>query len=116
MSNLILSQISLPPLQDVQEEIDRRQSARSFAAFVKAAWHVLEPAADLKWGWCLDAICEHLEAVHSGEVTELLINVPPGCMKSLLTGVFFPAWEWGPMGRADLRYLGTAHKQGPRGS
>lgn len=39
------------------------------------------------------------------------MNVPPGCMKSLLTGVFFPAWEWGPRGRADLRFLGTSHKE-----
>jgi predicted phage terminase large subunit-like protein len=31
-------------------------------------------------------------------------------MKSLLTGVFFPAWEWGPLGKPNLRYLGTAHK------
>lgn len=39
------------------------------------------------------------------------MNVPPGCMKSLLTGVFFTAWEWGPRARADLRFLGTSHKQ-----
>lgn len=32
-------------------------------------------------------------------------------MKSLLVGVVFPAWEWGPRGRQSLRYLGTAHKQ-----
>lgn len=75
------------------------------------AWHVLEPAAELKWGWCLDAICEHLQAVHDGRIKRLLMNVPPGCMKSLTTGVLFPAWEWGPGGRADLRFLTTAHKE-----
>jgi len=78
---------------------------------VRAAWHVLEPTSELKWGWSLDAICEHFEAVTNGEVKKLLINVPPGCMKSLLTGVLWPAWEWGPKGRPGLRYLGTAHKQ-----
>lgn len=41
----------------------------------------------------------------------MLINVPPGCMKSLLVGVLWPAWEWGPKGRPGTRYLGTAHKQ-----
>lgn len=75
------------------------------------AWHVLEPAAELKWGWCLDAICDHLQAVHNGQIKRLLMNVPPGCMKSLTTGVLFPAWEWGPGGRADLRFLTTAHKE-----
>jgi hypothetical protein len=29
-------------------------------------------------------------------------------MKSLLVSVFFQAWEWGPMGRPDLRYLATS--------
>lgn len=92
-------------------ELDRAISRQSFAGFVRAAWHILEPTSELKWGWSLDAICEHLEAVTNGEVKKLLINVPPGCMKSLLTGVLWPAWEWGPKGRPGLRYLGTAHKQ-----
>lgn len=39
------------------------------------------------------------------------MNVPPGCMKSLLTGVIFPAWEWGPRALPSLRYLGTSHKE-----
>lgn len=84
---------------------------RSLAEFAKQAWHVLEPSTDLKWGWALDAICEHLEAVNSGQSKRLLMNVPPGSMKSLLTGVIFPAWEWGPRGSKGLRYLATAHKQ-----
>jgi predicted phage terminase large subunit-like protein len=50
-------------------------------------------------GWHIDAICEHLEAITAGDITRLLVNIPPGCMKSLLLNVFFPAWEWGPMYR-----------------
>lgn len=92
-------------------ELDRELARRSFGAFVRSGWHILEPVAELKWGWALDAICEHLEAVTRGDIKQLLMNVPPGCMKSLLTGVFWPAWEWGPMERPGLRYLGTAHKQ-----
>lgn len=107
-------------------EIDRRaiaiaarreQCRRSLAEFTRQAWHILEPATKLKWGWALDAICEHLEAITNGDLdrpgegARLLINVPPGSMKSLLVGVFWPAWEWGPRGMASMRYLGTAHKQ-----
>ena len=84
---------------------------RSLADFARAAWHVLEPATPLKWGWALYAICEHLQAVSQGEITRLLMNVPPGTMKSLLTGVIWPAWEWGPMGMPQKRFIGTAHKQ-----
>jgi predicted phage terminase large subunit-like protein len=90
---------------------ERELCSRSLAHFARRAWHVLEPATPLKWGWALDAICEHLEAVSRGEITRLLMNVPPGSMKSLLTGVVWPAWEWGPRGMADKRFLGTAHKQ-----
>ena len=91
--------------------IERELCSRSLAEFAKRAWRVLEPAAQLKWGWVLDAICEHLEAVSNGDIKRLLVNVPPGSMKSLLTSVIFPAWEWGPRGKPELRYLSTAHKQ-----
>ncbi len=82
---------------------------RRLADFAKQAWHILEPATPLKWGWALDAICEHLEAVTAGEIKRLVINVPPGTMKSLLTSVVWPAWEW--IKRPELRFLATAHKQ-----
>lgn len=91
--------------------IEKELCARSLAEFAKRAWHVLEPGADLKWGWALDAICLHLEAVTRGEITRLLMNVPPGSMKSLLTGVIWPAWEWGPKGMPDKRFVGTAHEE-----
>ncbi len=90
---------------------EREFCSRSLALFAKRAWAVLEPATPLKWGWALDAICDHLEAVTRGEISRLLINVPPGCMKSLLTGVIWPAWEWGPLGKPQTRIIGTAHKQ-----
>lgn len=91
--------------------IERELCGRSLADFAKRAWRVLEPATPLKWGWALDAICAHLEAVTDGRVSRLLMTVPPGTMKSLLTGVIWPAWEWGPRGMPQSRFLGTAHKQ-----
>jgi predicted phage terminase large subunit-like protein len=77
--------------------------------FVRYFWHVLEPETQLVDGWPLEAICQHLEAVTFGEITRLLINVPPGFMKSLLTDVFWPAWEWGPMARPHLRYIAFSY-------
>lgn len=91
--------------------IERELCRRSLADFARMAWPVLEPATPLKWGWALDAICAHLEAVTAGEINRLLMNVPPGTMKSLLTGVIWPAWEWGPRGLQSTRYISTAHKQ-----
>ena len=91
--------------------IERELCGRSLADFAKRAWRVLEPATPLKWGWALDAICAHLEAVTDGRIPRLLMNVPPGMMKSLLTGVIWPAWEWGPRGMPEMRFLGTSHKE-----
>lgn len=72
--------------------------------FVKYFWHILEPQTPFVDGWPLWAICEHLQAVSDGKITRLLINVPPGFMKSLLTDVFWPAWEWAVIG-PHLRYV-----------
>ncbi len=91
--------------------VERELCKRSLAHFARRAWHVLEPAAELKWGWALDAICLHLEAVTDGLITRLLLNVPPGSMKSLLTGVIWPAWEWGPRNMPEMRFVGTAHEE-----
>lgn len=91
-----------------QLAIEKELCSRSLAQFAKSAWKVIEPSAELKWGWCLDAICEHLEAVSNGEINRLLMNVPPASMKSLLTSVFYPAWEWA-RGNQSKRFLSTAH-------
>ena len=61
--------------------------------FVKMAWHCVE-AAPFQDNWHIELICKHLEAVTRGEILRLVINIPPGCMKSLLVSVFWPVWEW----------------------
>ena len=38
--------------------VEREYCSRSLMHFARRAWHVLEPATPLKWGWALDAICE----------------------------------------------------------
>jgi hypothetical protein len=77
--------------------------------FVRYFWDVNNPATKLVDGWPLEAICLHLEAVTFGEITRLLINVPPGFMKSLLVNVFWPAWEWGPMNLPHMQYLAFSY-------
>jgi len=93
----------------VLRELDRVDSEESLVGFIKRAWPVLEPGREFVDGWHIHAVCEHLEAVSRGEITRLLINVPPGCMKSLTTNVFWPAWEWGPKNRSDIRYVSSSY-------
>lgn len=72
-------------------------------------WPVLEPGRALVGGWALDAMLEHLEAVARGEITRLLINVPPGFSKSSGTSVFMPAFVWGPLGQPYKRVIATSY-------
>ena len=78
----------------LREEIDCELATRSLGQFVRQAWAVVEPSTPFVPGWHIDAIIEHLEAVTHGQIRNLLINVPPRHMKSLLVSVFWPAWEW----------------------
>ena len=90
--------------------IEREACKRSLAEFVRCGWSSIE-AAEYEHGWHIDAICEHLEAISRGDIKRLLITVPPGTMKSLLTAVFWPAWELGPLGRPHTRILAASHAQ-----
>src|SRR5215471_6372514 len=75
-------------LATLQKEMGVRNARRSHAKegglieFVRYFWSILEPETKLVEGWLLYDICNHLEAVTFGKVTRLLINVPPGSMKS----------------------------------
>lgn len=94
---------------DTLDALDRLDCEERLISFVRRHWHILEPGRQLVEGWPLEAICEHLEAITYGQVQKLLINVPPGFMKSLLTDVFWPAWEWGPRRLAHLRYVAFSY-------
>lgn len=96
--------MALPPLSR-QKLALKVLAERSLYEFVQLMWHIVEPATEFVPGRVLEEICMHLEAVTYGQLRRLIINVPPGCSKSLITNVFWPAWEWGPKGMAHLRYL-----------
>ena len=78
--------------------IEKRRCELSLAEFVKAAWHVIEPGQPYIHNWHVDFICAHLEAITRGDAgmpnsfdtayNRLLINIPPGTSKSLITAVF----------------------------
>lgn len=93
-------------------ELDKLESEESLLGFITRAWSVLEPETPFVSGWCIEALCDHLEAVSRGELTRLLINVPPGATKSMTSNVFWPAWEWGPRAMPHLRYISASYEQG----
>lgn len=104
-----LPELANPDL--ILDELDRVDSEESLRDFIKLSWHILEPGRKFVPGWHIDAICDHLEAVTRGDINRLLINIPPGCMKSLTTDVFWPAWEWGPKNMPQRRYVSSSYSQ-----
>lgn len=70
-----------------------RDEAGSLHRFVRMAFHQVEPTPFID-NWHIGVLCNYLEAVSRGEIQRLVINVPPGTMKSLCVSVFWPLWEW----------------------
>ena len=76
------------------DQVKAEKARRSLSEYIKQAWPTLEPETTYKHNWHVDAIAEHLQAVSRGQISKLLINVPPGHMKSLSVCVFWPSWHW----------------------
>ena len=84
-------------------QLQAEKARRHLTEFVAQAWHVLEPATPFVKGLHVEAICQHLQAVTEGRIGNLIINVPPGHAKSLLTAAFWPAWVW--IDNPQIRWL-----------
>lgn len=96
--------------RELPGDAESRERCKRLLGFAREAWHILEPKSrEFKEGWAIQAVAEHLEHITTGDIQHLLINIPPGFMKSLMTKVFWPAWEWGPMGRPWLRYVSSSY-------
>ncbi len=116
-----LRQLRVALAASLREDNIRKERARQsnpdggLLAFIRYFWHIIEPGRQLIDGWTLEVLCGHLEAITRGDMigdrvlTRLLANVPPGFMKSLTLNVFWPAWEWGPMGLSHLRYMAFSY-------
>lgn len=115
-------QLLRTPREEILAAIERKKIEErrelyegSLYEFLKSAWKYIDPS-DWTDGWCLEAICEHLEAVADGEINRLLINIPPRCGKSSLISVAFPAWVWaqrfkGPISGPGVQFLHASYAE-----
>ena len=64
--------------------------------FVKRAWLIIEPDTPLVENWHLILVCDKVQALLEGKLGKrnLIINIPPGSMKSTIVSVCAPAWMW----------------------
>lgn len=93
--------------------LDRVECEESLLKFLQAGWRWITNSRFVP-GWHLEAIAEHLEAVTSGEITRLVINIPPRMTKSSLVSVAWPAWTWaqssvGPLSGPHVQFLTTSY-------
>lgn len=90
-----------------EDRCQQELAKRHLKHFVQYMWDVLEPTTELHWGWALDAVCDHLEAVTDGLIKRLVINVPPRTLKSTIASVMWQAWEW--LRDPSIRYLTASY-------
>lgn len=64
-------------------------------AFTQQCFHTVSPAHEYLHNWHIDCIIEHLQAVESGELPRLIINMPPRMLKSICVSIAWPAWLLG---------------------
>lgn len=99
-------------------ELDEVASSRdaceeSLHTFVRESFHVIEPGQVFQDGWHLQELCALLQGCANmrGYMPErpdvVIINEPPGTMKSLVVDVLFPAWVWAK--NARKRFMTAAY-------
>lgn len=86
------SQASNLLLLEMAEE--RLTLADDLAGFIRASWQIIEPATEYSHNWHIDCLAEYLHCVRTGEITRLIVNMPPRNMKSTIVTVNFPCWWW----------------------
>jgi phage terminase large subunit-like protein len=95
-------------IEELEFQQDILKAELSLHEFIKQAWHVIEGDKEFIDGWHIQAICEHLEAVANRQIKNLIINLPPRCMKSTIGSICFPAWLWARIPGEQFLYASYA--------
>jgi len=65
------------------------------SSFICRSFLELNPQTEYLHNWHIDLIASKLTQVEQGEITRLIINLPPRNLKSICASVAFPAWVLG---------------------
>ncbi|PPD31325.1 MAG: hypothetical protein CTY20_00905 [Hyphomicrobium sp.] len=66
-----------------------------FPAFLRFAFHELHPGQRLVEATHIDILADHLDRIARGEITRLIINMPPRSLKSFSASIALPTWLLG---------------------
>ena len=65
------------------------------SSFICRSFQELNPQTEYVHNWHVDLIASKLMQIERGEITRLIINLPPRNLKSICASVAFPAWLLG---------------------
>lgn len=101
--------------EDAAAELLRRRSAKqSLHSFLQQAWPTIEGIRIFRDGWALGAVCEHLQAVVTGEIKDFILNIPPRMTKSSAASVCLCPWAWLQFPELQFMYLSYSDKLSQR--
>jgi len=89
-------------LVEADREVIRR---RGFYPFIQRAWEHVPLNAGIPYqdNWHIEEKANHCQAIVEHKIKDLVINEPPGCSKSMVVSVLWPAWAWTV--RPELRWI-----------
>lgn len=67
----------------------------SFRHYVRKVFNTVSPGSTYLHNWHVDLMAEYLQAVLDGDLTRLIINIPPRYMKSIAVSIAFPSYVIG---------------------
>ncbi len=68
---------------------------QDFPSFIQKCVSTVDPGCRYIHNWHVDAIAYQLERIERGEISRLIITMPPRSLKSIAASVAFPAWLLG---------------------
>ena len=94
-----------------QHELLRYALLHDYHRFIRYAWPVIEPGVAFVDGMPIGAVTDHVQALMEGTLGQrnLLINIPPRCMKSTTVSVALVPWVWARPDWAHLKFLYTSY-------
>lgn len=84
----------MPPKTDPQS-LKHAVLRNDLSSFIQRSFRTVNPGTRYLHNWHIDLIAEYLTACEKGEITRLIINMPPRYLKSLSISVAWPAWLLG---------------------
>lgn len=92
-------------------DLQRYALQHDYHRFIRKAWGTIEPGVEFVDGMPIEAVTDHVQSLIEGTLGQrnLLINIPPRCMKSTSVSVALVPWVWSRPEWAHLKFLYTSY-------